>query len=152
MKKALITGITGQDGSYLAELLIGKGYQTFPVLIYNSYVGETSTNHYFAAAISVIGIAVTAVIFLIQKFASSRFTFTMNALHSIEKRKPGRLVSILIHAYCYILVAVAFMPQLFATLAFAEYIAPAKFASSHVSNSGALYGLSHSWWEYHLNS
>ncbi len=25
MKKALITGITGQDGSYLAELLIGKG-------------------------------------------------------------------------------------------------------------------------------
>ena len=27
MKKALITGITGQDGSYLAELLISKGYQ-----------------------------------------------------------------------------------------------------------------------------
>ena len=26
MKKALITGITGQDGSYLAELLIEKGY------------------------------------------------------------------------------------------------------------------------------
>ncbi len=25
-KKALITGITGQDGSYLAELLLGKGY------------------------------------------------------------------------------------------------------------------------------
>ncbi len=27
MKKALITGITGQDGSYLAELLINKGYE-----------------------------------------------------------------------------------------------------------------------------
>ena len=27
MKKALITGITGQDGSYLAEFLLGKGYQ-----------------------------------------------------------------------------------------------------------------------------
>jgi len=27
MKKALITGITGQDGSYLAEFLIGKGYE-----------------------------------------------------------------------------------------------------------------------------
>ncbi len=26
-KKALITGITGQDGSYLAELLLGKGYE-----------------------------------------------------------------------------------------------------------------------------
>ena len=29
MKKALITGITGQDGSYLAELLCEKGYQVF---------------------------------------------------------------------------------------------------------------------------
>src|SRR5438876_5060779 len=27
MKKALITGITGQDGAYLAEFLLGKGYQ-----------------------------------------------------------------------------------------------------------------------------
>jgi GDPmannose 4,6-dehydratase len=26
MKKVLITGITGQDGSYLAELLLEKGY------------------------------------------------------------------------------------------------------------------------------
>src|SRR3989338_8261317 len=29
MKKALITGITGQDGSYLAEFLLKKGYQVF---------------------------------------------------------------------------------------------------------------------------
>jgi GDPmannose 4,6-dehydratase len=27
MKKALITGITGQDGSYLAEFLLAKGYE-----------------------------------------------------------------------------------------------------------------------------
>ena len=27
MKKALITGITGQDGSYLAEFLLKKGYE-----------------------------------------------------------------------------------------------------------------------------
>ncbi len=26
-KKALITGVTGQDGSYLAELLLAKGYE-----------------------------------------------------------------------------------------------------------------------------
>jgi len=29
MKKALITGITGQDGSYLAELLLSKGYEVY---------------------------------------------------------------------------------------------------------------------------
>jgi GDPmannose 4,6-dehydratase len=31
MKKALITGITGQDGSYLAELLLGKSYEVHGV-------------------------------------------------------------------------------------------------------------------------
>lgn len=31
MKKALITGVTGQDGSYLAELLLGKGYEVHGV-------------------------------------------------------------------------------------------------------------------------
>ncbi len=32
MKKALITGITGQDGSYLAELLLSKGYKVYGML------------------------------------------------------------------------------------------------------------------------
>lgn len=32
MKKALITGITGQDGSYLAEFLLGKGYEVHGML------------------------------------------------------------------------------------------------------------------------
>src|SRR5713226_8015288 len=31
MKTALITGITGQDGSFLAEFLVGKGYRVFGV-------------------------------------------------------------------------------------------------------------------------
>ena len=32
MKKALITGITGQDGSYLAEFLLMKGYEVHGVI------------------------------------------------------------------------------------------------------------------------
>jgi GDPmannose 4,6-dehydratase len=32
MKKALITGITGQDGSYLADLLLGKGYEVHGII------------------------------------------------------------------------------------------------------------------------
>ena len=32
MKRALITGITGQDGSYLTELLLGKGYAVHGLL------------------------------------------------------------------------------------------------------------------------
>jgi GDPmannose 4,6-dehydratase len=36
MKTALITGITGQDGSYLAELLLGKGYKVHGIIRRNS--------------------------------------------------------------------------------------------------------------------
>lgn len=42
MKKALITGINGQDGSYLAEFLLDKGYEVFGILKRNS-VAETQT-------------------------------------------------------------------------------------------------------------
>tara|TARA_R100000908_G_C3747048_1_gene142189 strand:+ start:17 stop:1009 length:993 start_codon:yes stop_codon:yes gene_type:complete len=42
MKKALITGINGQDGSYLAELLVNKGYDVWGTVKRNS-VSETQT-------------------------------------------------------------------------------------------------------------
>jgi GDP-D-mannose dehydratase len=32
LQRALITGISGQDGSYLAELLLGKGYQVHGIV------------------------------------------------------------------------------------------------------------------------
>jgi GDPmannose 4,6-dehydratase len=43
MKKALITGISGQDGSYLAELLLSKGYQVWGLLRRHS-VPENQTS------------------------------------------------------------------------------------------------------------
>ena len=41
-KKALITGITGQDGSFLAEFLLGKGYEVH-CLLYTSTSGVYPT-------------------------------------------------------------------------------------------------------------
>ena len=98
---------------FSTPLLIGKGYQTFPVLIYNSFVGETSRSSNFAAAVSVVGIIVTALIFFVQKFANSKFSFTMNALHPIETHKPGKITGVFMHIYCYFIVLVAMMPQFF---------------------------------------
>lgn len=45
MPTALITGITGQDGSYLAELLIKKGYQVIGVARRSSTVNYERINH-----------------------------------------------------------------------------------------------------------
>jgi GDPmannose 4,6-dehydratase len=45
MPSALITGITGQDGSYLAELLLEKGYQVFGVVRRTSQQGYQRIEH-----------------------------------------------------------------------------------------------------------
>ena len=94
-------------------LLIGEGYQTFPVIIYNSYFAETGSNHNFGAAISVIAIVITAIIFFIQKYINSKFTFTMNALHPIERKKAKGVTGLLIHLYSWFVVIVAFLPQVY---------------------------------------
>ncbi|HET9867628.1 MAG TPA: GDP-mannose 4,6-dehydratase, partial [Nitrospira sp.] len=41
MKTAIVTGITGQDGAYLAELLLSKGYT-----VYGTYRRTSSVNHW----------------------------------------------------------------------------------------------------------
>ena len=45
MKKALITGITGQDGSYLAELLLEKGYDVHGIIRRSSVSTTIRINH-----------------------------------------------------------------------------------------------------------
>ena len=94
-------------------MLLGEGYQTFPVLIYNEYLGENGADYNFAAALACIAIIVTAVVFIFQKWATSRYKFSMNALHPVEKKECKGISGILMHAYCYILVAIAFLPQLY---------------------------------------
>jgi GDP-mannose 4,6-dehydratase len=45
MKKALITGITGQDGSYLAELLLEKGYEVYGIMRRKSVADYGNVDH-----------------------------------------------------------------------------------------------------------
>jgi GDPmannose 4,6-dehydratase len=47
MKKALITGITGQDGSYLAELLLKKGYEVHGIKRRSSLFNTGRIDHFY---------------------------------------------------------------------------------------------------------
>jgi len=47
MKKALITGITGQDGSYLAELLLSKGYEVHGIIRRASTFNTRRVDHLY---------------------------------------------------------------------------------------------------------
>ena len=49
MKKAIITGITGQDGAYLAELLLNKGY-----IVYGAYRRSASVNFWRIEELNII--------------------------------------------------------------------------------------------------
>ena len=45
VKKALITGITGMDGSYLSELLLKKGYIVHGIIRRSSNINTTHIEH-----------------------------------------------------------------------------------------------------------
>ncbi|MHC4123669.1 MAG: GDP-mannose 4,6-dehydratase [Planctomycetota bacterium] len=47
MKKALVTGITGQDGSYLAELLLAKGYEVWGIIRRSSSFNTQRIDHLY---------------------------------------------------------------------------------------------------------
>jgi GDPmannose 4,6-dehydratase len=47
MKRALITGITGQDGSYLAELLLDKGYEVHGIIRRSSTFNTSRIDHLY---------------------------------------------------------------------------------------------------------
>lgn len=94
-------------------LLIGEGYRTFTVEIYKQFLSETGADYGFASAISVIAIVLTAVIFWLQKYAAKKFSFTMNALHPVEKKSVHGVRGIFMHIYCYGVVAISLLPQLY---------------------------------------
>ena len=103
-------------------MVMGEGFPTFPVMIYNAYLGEGGVDRNFAASLAVIAVLITAVIFFLQKWGTSKFKFSMNALHPVEKKECRGISGFLMHAYCYILVAVAFLPQLYIIyLSFCNY-------------------------------
>ena len=46
-KRALVTGITGQDGSYLAELLLSKGYEVYGMMRRSSSFNTGRIDHIY---------------------------------------------------------------------------------------------------------
>ncbi|MDU5568202.1 iron ABC transporter permease [Actinomyces sp.] len=93
-------------------MLIGEGYQTMPVLIYNQFMGEVSTDSNFAAALCVIVIFVALVLFFLQRWLSNRYSYSMTALKPMEETKPKGLRAVVSYVFIYGILAVALLPQL----------------------------------------
>lgn len=94
-------------------MLIGEGYRTFPVTIFNEFISEMGGDDGFAAAISIIAIIITTLIFLVQKYFSSKKSFTMTSINKIRPVEAKGITKILIHGYTYLLVGFSIMPQIY---------------------------------------
>ncbi len=82
MKKAIITGITGQDGAYLAELLLNKGYE-----VYGTYRRTSSVNFW---RIEELGIEKHENLHLIEY----DLTDQSNSVRMVEKIQPDEIYNL----------------------------------------------------------
>ena len=94
-------------------MLIGEGYRTFTVILYNEFVGEVSQNKGFASAIGIIAILITMVVYFSQNFVAKKQAFSMNALHRIEKKQLHGFSNFIVHFITYVVVGISILPQLY---------------------------------------
>ena len=78
MKVALITGITGQDGSYLAEFLLEKGYEVHGIVRRSSLINTHRIDHIFGKI----------------KLHYGDLTDSTNIVHIIQKVQPNEIYNL----------------------------------------------------------
>lgn len=96
-------------------MLIGEGYRTFPVILYTEFISEVGSNDGFAAAIAIIAIIITTVVFLTQKYISNKKSFALNALHPIIEKEPKGMAKPWVYLFSYSVIGLAVLPQLYVT-------------------------------------
>ena len=78
MKVALISGITGQDGSYLAEFLLDKGYEVHGIVRRSSLINTHRIDHIFSKI----------------KLHYGDLTDSTNIVHIIQKVQPDEIYNL----------------------------------------------------------
>ena len=94
-------------------MLIGEGFRTIPVLIFNEFISEMGEDDSFAAAISVMVVIFATSVFLIQKFVAKRKAYSMSALRPMQIQKTTGFRNFFAHLFVYGYIALAIMPQLY---------------------------------------
>lgn len=96
-------------------MLIGEGFKTMPVLIYTQFMSEVGGDDGFAAAICVIIITMTILMFFVQRFFANRNTYAMTALKPMIAEQLTGMKNVLSHAFIYLVVGLAILPQVVVT-------------------------------------
>ncbi len=92
-------------------MLIGEGYSTMPVQIYNEFISEIGSTANFPAAMSAIMVLITTAIFSLQKYIVNKKSFVMSSLRPMHAENISGLRGFLVHAYIYLIVFLSLIPQ-----------------------------------------
>jgi iron(III) transport system permease protein len=93
-------------------MLIGEGYKVLPVLVYEEYMSEVGGNPAMASTLSVIIIACSLSVLVIQKRLIARKSYTMTGLRPPAVVKLKLIPRILLTAGCYLVALLALAPQI----------------------------------------
>lgn len=98
---------------YGTPRLIGEGYSTMPVIIYQEWVSETGNNAFFASSVALIMMLVAAVVFLLQQHFTSKKNYAMSLLNPPKQKTLKGLPNFLAHGYVYLIALLATLPQIY---------------------------------------
>lgn len=93
-------------------MLIGEGYTVMPVLIYSEFISEMGGQANFAAALAVILVVITGIMFLGQKYIVNKKSFTMSSLRPIQIKELHGIKNVLLHLFTYVVVLLSVLPQI----------------------------------------
>lgn len=113
-------------------MLIGEGYRTFPVLIYTQFMGEVSTDDHFAASLCVIVIAITLLLFFLQRFLAKRYAYSMTALKPMQPVAAKGSEKFFTYLFVFGMVFIAMLPQL--TVIFTSFLEMTGNGSFYTGN------------------
>lgn len=100
---------------YGTPRLIGEGYTTMPVLVYNEWLSEEGSDAFFASSIAFIMILVAVVVFLLQMYFS-RKNYNMNMLNPPVPKRIRGVGNVFAHIYVYLVTLLAMLPILYCTM------------------------------------
>jgi len=93
-------------------LLIGEGYKTLPVMIYEKYLSEVSSNASFASTLSVVIVVCAMLVLALQKWFISRKNYTMSSLRPPAEKKLPTGKRVLASAAVWFVALLAILPQI----------------------------------------
>ncbi len=93
-------------------MLIGEGYTVLPVLIYNEYMSEVGGNANIASALSVVAVACSAIVLLVQQYYLNKKNYVMSTMRPPKVENIKGLKRFLATFFVGIITFLGVIPQI----------------------------------------